>query len=132
MGYGKKKVTAVAILDLFAAFDTLDNKLLLEALQKRFGICDMALLWYEIYFRPCLMKVCINGKYSSSNSLAYSVPQGSYSGANSSTVYCNLIIDSIPNDHAKNGFADGHSIHKVFNPSLVNHEVQTIARLEET
>ena len=51
-GMERKEVKAVAILDLSTAFDTVDHKLLLEVLQKRFGICDMALLWYENYLRP--------------------------------------------------------------------------------
>ena len=80
----RKHVAAVAILDFSAAFDKVDHKLLLEGLQKRFGICDMPLLWYEYYLRPCWMKMCINGKYLSSKSLAYSVPQGSCSGITSS------------------------------------------------
>ena len=52
------------------------------------------------------MKVYINGKYSSSKCLAYSVPQGSYSGTNIFTAYCTPIIDVIPNDIAINSFAD--------------------------
>ena len=67
------------------------------------------------------MKVCINRKYSSSKSQAYSVPQGSCSGANIFTVYCSPIIDVIPNDFAINGFADDHSIGNVFNSSLADH-----------
>ena len=38
----------------------------------------------------------------------------------------------VPNDIAINSFADDHSIHKEFNHSLVDHEVQTIAILEGT
>ena len=76
--------------------------------------------------------MCINGKYSSSKSLPYSVPQGSCSGVNIFTAYCSPIIDVIPNDIAINSFKDDHSIHKEFNPSLVDHEVQTIAKFEGT
>ena len=68
----------------------------------------------------------------SNKSLAYSVPQGSYSGANIFTAYYSTIINVIPNGIAISCFADDHSIHKEFNPSLVDHEVQTIAKLEST
>ena len=69
-GMERKQETAVAILDLSTAFDIVDHKLLLEVLQKSFGICDMALHWYEICLRLHWMKVCINRKYLSSKSLA--------------------------------------------------------------
>ena len=44
MGMERKQVIAVAMLNLSTVFSTVDNKLLLEVLQNRFGICDMALL----------------------------------------------------------------------------------------
>ena len=39
-------VTAVVILDLSAAFNTVDHDLLLEVLEKWFGITGSARLWY--------------------------------------------------------------------------------------
>ena len=42
------------------------------------------------------------------------------------------IIDVTPNDIAINGFADDHSIYKGSNPSLVDHEAKTTAKLEGT
>ena len=51
----RKQVTAVATLDLSAAFNTVNHKLLLEELMKRFMMCDMAVLWYENYLRPCCL-----------------------------------------------------------------------------
>ena len=53
-------------------------------------------------------------------------------GANIFTAYCSPIIDVMSNDFAINGFADDHSICKEFNPSLVDHEAQTIAKLKGT
>ena len=44
-----KKITAVIILDLSAAFNTVDHVLLLEILDKKFGIKDIAVCWYEQY-----------------------------------------------------------------------------------
>ena len=40
-----QSVTAVAILDLSAAFDTVVHELLLEILNKKFGRSDTALAW---------------------------------------------------------------------------------------
>ena len=78
------------------------------------------------------MKVCINRKYSSCKSLTYSVQQGPCSGTNILTDHCSPIIDVITNDIAIYGFAGDHSISKEFNPSLVDHEVQTMPKLEGT
>ena len=61
----RKEVTAVIVLNMSAAFDTVDHDLLLDILHNRFGIADTALQWYQSYLRPQGMKVCINDAYSS-------------------------------------------------------------------
>ena len=48
----RKQVTAMIVLDMSAAFDTVDHDLLLEILHKRFGIAETALQWYQSYLRP--------------------------------------------------------------------------------
>ena len=45
MGMENRNITAVVILNLLAAFDTVDHNLLLEVLDKKFGIKDTALWW---------------------------------------------------------------------------------------
>ena len=84
----RKQVTAVIVLKMSAAFDTIDHDLLLDILHKRFGIAETALQWYQSYLRPQGMKVHINDAYSSIRSLNYLVPQGSASGTNLFTAYC--------------------------------------------
>ena len=41
----KQQVTSMIILDLNAAVDTVDHKLLLKVLNYKFGVTDMALKW---------------------------------------------------------------------------------------
>ena len=55
-----KNITAVIILDLLAAFDTVDHNILLQIQDKKFGIKRKALHWYEQYIKPRRFKVCIN------------------------------------------------------------------------
>ena len=37
------------ILDLSAAFNTVDYSILLKILNKSFGLCDQALKWFNMY-----------------------------------------------------------------------------------
>ena len=55
-----KLVTAVTLLDLSAAFDTVDHDILLEVLHNKFGIDGNALKWYSNYLKPRKFKVNIN------------------------------------------------------------------------
>ena len=48
----RKEVTAVIVLDMSAAFDTVDQDLLLDILHNKYGITDTALQWYQSYLRP--------------------------------------------------------------------------------
>ena len=61
----RKKVTAVIVLDMSAAFDTVDHNMFLDILHNKYGITDTALQWYQSYLRPRDMKVHINDAYSS-------------------------------------------------------------------
>ena len=55
-GMERKEITAVIILDMSAALDTVDHDLLLTILQNRYGITDTALQWYQSYLRPRALK----------------------------------------------------------------------------
>ena len=110
----KQQMTAIAILDLSAAFNTVDHEILLQILEQNFGLSCKALHWFQNYLRPWSFGVNINGKYSKLIDLKFSVPQGSCSEANLFTYYCSLIKDSIPLSMTLAGFADDHSIRKSF------------------
>ena len=114
MGMESQQVTMVAIMDLSAAFDTVDHNIFLNIMQNRFGITGSALNWFRNYLSPRGFKVCINNKYSSEKDLTFSVPQGSCAGAVLFTAYCSPIEDQIERDCTLNGFADDHSIRKSF------------------
>ena len=55
----KQEVTTVTVLNISAAFDTVNHDLLLEVLNKRFGIKEKALKWYEQYLKPRKFKISI-------------------------------------------------------------------------
>ena len=46
-----KQITAVLIMDLLAAFDTVDHDVLLNVLHRKFGIIKTALQWYNNFLK---------------------------------------------------------------------------------
>ena len=76
-----QQVTLTVLLDLSAAFNMVDHYLLIQILEKDFGIKGTALDWYKHYLYPRDFRVCVRTKYSEPREINFSVPQGSASGA---------------------------------------------------
>ena len=106
----RQEVTAMTVLELLAAFDTVDHDLLLEVLNNRFGVKERALKWYEQYLKPRKFKVSVNNTYSKEQTINYSVPQGSIQGAFLFNVYASTISDVIPPTLELMGYVDNHSV----------------------
>ena len=70
----------LVLLDLSAAFDTVDHTILLNRLEKRLGITGQCLDWFRSYLQNRQQKVVLQGKSSCSRPLLYGVPQGSVLG----------------------------------------------------
>ena len=72
---GSQKVSCLCLLDLSAAFDTIDHDILITRLSSWFGIHGSVLRWFKSYLssRPFRFK-CVTDLYSCS------VPQGSVLG----------------------------------------------------
>ena len=76
-----KKVVLLTLLDLSAAFDTVDHSILLSRLEHTLGISDSAKKWFKSYLTNRTQEVVVNGKTSKSKELDCCVPQGSILGA---------------------------------------------------
>jgi hypothetical protein len=74
------KITALILLDLSAAFDTVDHKILLHRLETNIGITGAALRWCQSYLQNRSQCVRIGQSSSEAVALDYSVPQGSVLG----------------------------------------------------
>ena len=70
----------LTLLDLSAAFDTVDHDILVNRLRSCFGITEGAIKWIQSYVHDRTQKVIVNGRESSPQLLEYCVPQGSLLG----------------------------------------------------
>ena len=69
----------LVLLDLSAAFVTVDHGILLSRLSNRFGITGTVLEWFRSYLSDRTQFVQVNGACSASHVLEFGVPQGSVS-----------------------------------------------------
>ena len=82
-----KKISILVLLDLSAAFDTLDHTILLNRLRDNFGLSGTVLEWFESYLTFRTQSVMINNVQSEPQTLLYGVPQGSVLGPLCYTLY---------------------------------------------
>jgi hypothetical protein len=102
---------SVAIVDLSAAFDTVDHSILLSILEKEFGVCGTALLWIKNYLSPRTFTVKVNDGCSEPKSLHFSVPQVSMAGPTFYWAYASPLKTVADNHNIKiNGYADDHTL----------------------
>ena len=127
-----QRISALVVMDLSAAFDTDDHKILIDVLSSQYGIEGKALRWFDTYLRPHFCQVDINGARSIIHSLDFSVLQGSCTGPILYTVYASTLQYQISEDMDLNGFADDHLVNKSFNPNDRDEELRTIELLESS
>jgi len=74
----ERYVSALCLLDLTAAFDTMDHDLMLLKLERQFGLRGIVLKWFQSCDR--IFQVVHNGSTSCTVHVICSVPQGSVLG----------------------------------------------------
>ena len=113
----KKLPSILMFLDLSAAFDTVDQKKLLNILKEEIGVDGMALNWFNSFLRGRTQKVKIGSSYSKEAILEYGVPQGSVLGPILFNIYIRSLCKYIEKSKFKIfGFADDHQLMKSFLP----------------
>ena len=109
------KCTVLLLLDLSAAFDTVDHDILLEILFKEIGIRDTALQWFRSFLKGRRQAIIINGTKSGYRDNAFGVPQGSVLGPVLFNIYVRGLIRYLEGfGFTIHGYADDHQVLKSF------------------
>ena len=131
MNMNRQHVTLLVLLDLSAAFDTVDHNILLTRLKTSIGIRGTALNWFTLYLSDRSQRISLGGCHSDSFQLPYGVPQGSCLGPLLFTIYASklfeVIKEQLPDVHA---YADDTQLYLSFKPDTATGQSEAIMAME--
>ena len=105
----KTQLIIMLLLDLSAAFDTVDHAVLLDILWFELGIRGTVHKWFAEYLRDRKQSVNIDGRSSSSKENRFGVPQGSVIGPFLFNIYLRSLIKTMEQaGFVIHGYADDH------------------------
>ena len=132
MSMDNKQVTLLVLLDLSAAFDTIEHCILLNILQQDFGVVGTALNWFDSFLSGRKQRILVGDKTSDDFNLNCGVPQGSCMGPILFTLYVsrlfNIISQHLPSVH---GYADDTQIYLSFRPCSIHSEFNAVSVIEK-
>ena len=115
------------LLDLSAAFDTVDHCILLDRRSERFGITGNALEWFRSYLSNRDQVVKVDGHESTFRELRCGVPQGSVLGPILFLLYTSPLGDVMRFHHVKfHLYANDTQIYLTFESSQDSSEMAKI------
>ena len=91
----RKQGSYLVLLDLLAAFDTVNHELLLHRLKARLGIGGTALAWFRSYLTNRTQEVMVGDTLGALVYLLFGVPQGSVLGPLLFSIYTHHLGDII-------------------------------------
>ena len=132
MAADRGECSLLVLLDLSAAFDTVNHTILLSRLQNRFGICGTALEWMASYLHERKQQVVIDGIYSSEATLKLNVPQGSILGPDEYSDFTEP-IGAIIRQHAitPHFYADDSQLYTHFQPDSSDSRQCAVLKIEK-
>jgi len=124
------KAVLMVLLDMSAAFDTVDHDILLHRLVTKFGINGSVKSWFNTYLKDRSTKVAIDGSFSNEHVLKYSLPQGSIIGPHGFILYTSPVGDIIRSfDISFHAYADDIQLYAEFDPKTNGDCERVLARL---
>ncbi|KAK2872069.1 hypothetical protein Q8A73_024565, partial [Channa argus] len=125
-------ISILVLLDLSAAFDTIDHNILLQRLEHEIGITGTALGWFKSYLSDRFQFVHVNDESSMHTKVSYGVPQGSVLGPILFTLYMsplgNIIRKHSINFHC---YADDTQLYLSMEPDENNQLIKLQACLQD-
>ena len=112
------RVTLLVLLDLSAAFDTIDREILISRLSSRIGVNDVALQWFKSYLADWSTRVELGNKTSHPTKTCIGLPQGSVFGPLGYSIYT-LPVGDIARHH-------GVSYHVYADPKFPSERIRVL------
>ena len=128
LNMAKGSVTALTLLDLSTAFDTIDHTILLDRLNVYYGFSELALGWFKSYLSGRTHSVKVGSTLSHPAALHYGLPQGSVLGPILISLYTNP-ISSIIHSHSSinyHFYADDTQLYITLSPENFSHSIQKL------
>ena len=131
MAMDKQNVVLLLMLDLSAAFDTVDHEILLARLENRFGVKGTALSWFRSYLTGRSQSVLVQGARSENRELRCGVPQGSVLGPILFCAYTAPLGDLLRSQGVDyHLYADDSQVALAFSPDALVDQVDAFNKVE--
>ena len=123
--------TILVMLDLSAAFDTVDHNILLKRLRGHFGIEGNCHAWIKSYLFERVQQVLIGSNLSSEKVMGYNIPQGSILGPDEYSDFT-APVGNVVRAHSiqPHFYADDSQLYKHFKANICDSIQNAIDSLE--